>query len=103
MRDFDNRFEHHLILKMGGRGIEEARTLLAQAFPTGQGAYFECTKDEGDRAFLHRFAVAGASIRYRALHRDTIADIVALDVALRRNDDEWDEHLPAELAKQIVG
>lgn len=56
MRDFDNRFEHHLILKMGGRGIEEARTLLAQAFPTAQGAYFECTKDEGDRAFLHRFA-----------------------------------------------
>lgn len=103
MRDFDNRFEHHLILKMGGRGIEEARTLLAQAFPTAQGDYFECTKDEGDRAFLHRFAVAGASIRYRALHRDTITDIVALDVALRRNDDEWDEHLPAELAKQIEG
>lgn len=103
MRDFDKRFEHHLILKMGGAGIKEARALLEHIFPTAQGDYFECTRDEGDRAFLHRFAVAGASIRYRALHRRQIVDIVALDVALRRNDDDWDEKLPPELAEQIVG
>jgi D-lactate dehydrogenase len=103
MRDYDARYEHHLILKMGGEGIEEARALLARTFPTAQGDHFECTKDEGDRAFLHRFAVAGASIRYRALHRDQISDIVALDIALRRNDDEWDEKLPPELAEQVVG
>ncbi|WP_446745950.1 D-lactate dehydrogenase [Sphingomonas sp. OTU376] len=103
MREFDQRFEHHLILKMGGDGIREARTVLAAIFPTAQGDYFECTKDEGDRAFLHRFAVAGASIRYRALHRDEITDIVALDVALRRNDLDWDERLPPELAEKILG
>lgn len=103
MRDYDARYEHHLILKMGGEGIEEARVLLAQTFPTTRGDYFECTREEGDKAFLHRFAVAGASIRYRALHRDQIADIVALDIALRRNDDDWDEKLPIELAEQIVG
>ncbi len=103
MRDYDKRFEHHLILKMGGEGIQEVRALLSQIFPTGKGDFFECTKDEGDRAFLHRFAVAGASIRYRALHRDEIEDIVALDIALRRNDDDWDEKLPPELSEQIVG
>ncbi len=103
MRDFDRRFEHHLILRMGGTGIAEARDLLHQIFPSAQGDYFECSKEEGEKAFLHRFAVAGASIRYRALHRDTVEDFVALDVAHRRNDDDWDEKLPPALAEKIVG
>ncbi|PVM88378.1 D-lactate dehydrogenase [Caulobacter radicis] len=103
IRDFDERYEHHLILKMGGAGVDEARAFLSDAFPSAQGAFFECTPDEGDRAFLHRFAVAGASIRYRALHRDEVEDFVALDVAHRRNDEDWDEKLPADLADQIVG
>lgn len=103
MRDFDRRFEHHLILRMGGGGVAEARALLAQTFPSAHGAYFECTRDEGERAFLHRFAVAGATIRYRALHRREIQDFVALDVAHRRNDADWDEKLPPELAEKIVG
>ncbi|CCA90752.1 D-lactate dehydrogenase [Novosphingobium sp. PP1Y] len=103
MRDYDRRYEHHLILKMGGSGVREARDFLSKIFPTATGDFFECTRDEGDKAFLHRFAVAGASIRYRALHRDQISDIVALDVALRRNDDDWDEKLPDELSEQIVG
>lgn len=103
MRDFDRRFEHHLILRMGGTGIAEARALLAKTFPSASGAYFECTRDEGERAFLHRFAVAGATIRYRALHRDEIQDFVALDVAHRRNDADWNEQLPPELAARIVG
>lgn len=102
MRDFDARFEHHLILKMGGAGIEEARALLRRTFPTATGDFFECTPDEGDRAFLHRFAVGGASIRYRTLHRDTVEDFVALDVALRRNDEDWAEQLAPALAERIV-
>jgi hypothetical protein len=32
------------------------------------GDFFECTPDEGEKAFLHRFAAAGAAIRYRAIH-----------------------------------
>ena len=102
MREFDAAFEHHLILRMGGEGVDEARRLLAEIFPTRTGAFFECTKDEGERAFLHRFAVAGASIRYRALHRDTVEDFVALDIALRRNDFSWHEQLPPEVADKLV-
>lgn len=103
MRDYDRRYEHHLILRMAGPGVEDARKLLKSVFPTGSGAFFECTKEEGEKAFLHRFAVAGASIRYRALHREIVDDFVALDVALRRNDDDWDEKLPPELADRITG
>ena len=58
--------------------------------------------DEGDKAFLHRFAAAGAAIRYRAIHRCEVEDIVALDVALRRNDQDWVESLPDDLAKPII-
>lgn len=101
--EYHDRYDHHLILRMSGEGIEAARALLRGSFPTHSGNYFECTPDEGAKAFLHRFAVAGASIRFRALHRNIISDIVALDVALRRNDDDWDEMLPPHLADQVVG
>lgn len=100
--EYHERFEHHLILRMAGEGVGEARRLLQRSFPTSNGDFFECTPDEGERAFLHRFAVAGASIRFRSLHRDEISDIVALDVALRRNDDDWAEKLPPELSAKVV-
>ena len=43
-------------------------------FPTSSGAFFECSPDEASKAFLHRFAAAGAAVRYRAMHRDEIED-----------------------------
>lgn len=61
-----------------------------------------CTPEEGSKAFLHRFAAAGAAIRYQAVHSDEVEDILALDIALRRNDTEWYEHLPPEIDSQLV-
>lgn len=101
MNTFRDRFEHHLLLRMGGAGIAETRNYLAGVFPSATGAMFECTPDEGKAAFLHRFAVAGAAVRYRAVHPEKVEDIVALDVALRRNDDDWFERLPPEIDKAI--
>jgi D-lactate dehydrogenase (quinone) len=101
MNDFRDRYEHHLLLKMGGAGIEEARWYLETLFPSDTGDVFECTPKEGKAAFLHRFAVAGAAVRYRAVHPREVEDIVALDIALRRNDRDWIERLPAEIEEQI--
>jgi D-lactate dehydrogenase len=101
MREWRDRFEHHLILKVADDGIEEARNLLAALFPSTTGAMFECTAHEAKKAFLHRFAVAGAAIRYRAINAGKVGEIVALDVALRRNDRDWREQLPADLSDQI--
>ena len=50
---------------------------------------------------LHRFAVASAAVRYRAVHDDTVEEILALDVALRRNDPDWFEQLPASIDSRI--
>jgi D-lactate dehydrogenase (quinone) len=99
--DYRDRFEHHLMLRMADDGIDEARAYLHGMFPSAEGAYFECTPEEGTKAFLHRFAAAGAAIRYRAVHRKTVSDMVALDVALPRNGTTWREHLPTTLTSKI--
>jgi D-lactate dehydrogenase len=102
MKTYRDRYEHHLLLRMAGNGMDDARNFLQSMFPSAQGDFFECTKDEGEKAFLHRFAAAGAAIRYRAIHRSDVQDIVALDVALRRNDPDWVEHLPDDVAQPIL-
>lgn len=101
MNAYRDRFEHHLMLKMAGPGVEEARRYLA-ALAASDGEAFECTKDEGDKAFLHRFAAAGAAIRYRAVHHRKVSDIVALDIALPRNTRDWMETLPDDVAAPIL-
>ena len=101
LNEFRDRYEHHLMLKMGDSGIDEARTYLASRFPTATGGYFECTPAEGKAAFLNRFAVGGAIVRYRAVHPKTVEDIVALDIALPRNTLDWFERLPPEISDKI--
>jgi D-lactate dehydrogenase len=102
MMDHRQRFEHHLILQMGNDGIEEASRYLLSIFPSGSGDFFTCTEDEGKKALLHRFATAGAAIRYRAIHSREVEDIIALDIALRRNDEEWFEHLPSDIESKLL-
>lgn len=102
MRAFRDRFEHHLIVKMAGPGIAEARRYLAARGTLGGLASFECTDGEAAKAFLHRFAVASAAIRYRAIERADVEGIVSLDLALPRNLDDWFERLSPELDAKIV-
>ena len=104
---FRDRFTHHLLLKMAGPGIAEARAYLStllgpegQGEAAGKGDWFACTPDEGDTAFLHRFAAAGAAIRYAVVQGGEEDDLVALDVALPRNTLAWQETLPPALAAQ---
>jgi D-lactate dehydrogenase (quinone) len=102
LNDYRDRYEHHLMLRMGGAGIEEARAYLEAHFPSASGSFFQCTEDEGKAAYLNRFAVGGAVVRYRDTHPDEVEDIVALDIALPRNTVDWFETLPAEIESQFV-
>ncbi|ERK09653.1 D-Lactate dehydrogenase [Serratia fonticola AU-P3(3)] len=102
MKEYRQRFEHHLLLKMAGPGVEEAQQYLQSYFAQANGDFFVCTPEEGKKAFLHRFAAAGAAVRYHAVHADQVEDILALDIALRRNDTEWFETLPPEIDSQLV-
>lgn len=102
MKNWRDKYEHHLLLKMAGDGVGEAKSWLVDYFKQAEGDFFVCTPEEGSKAFLHRFAAAGAAIRYQAVHSDEVEDILALDIALRRNDTEWYEHLPPEIDSQLV-
>jgi len=50
---------------------------------------------------LHRFAAAGAAIRYQNLHQKTTEEVLALDIALKGNDSEWVETLPPEITQHL--
>lgn len=102
IKEYRERFEHHLLLKMAGDGTDEAYAYLKQYFAEADGDFFVCSAEEGKKAFLHRFAAAGAAVRYHAVHADQVEDILALDIALRRNDSDWFETLPPEIDSQLV-
>ncbi|WP_140724714.1 D-lactate dehydrogenase [Pseudomonas sp. Hp2] len=103
MREYRDRFEHHLLLRVSAKDAPWTDAFLRRHFAgSGTGAYFRCDAGEGRKAFLHRFAVAGAAVRYREVHRDRVEDIVALDVALRRNDRDWVETLPPAIEDALV-
>ncbi|NMD72304.1 D-lactate dehydrogenase [Bacillus sp. DNRA2] len=102
MEEFRDKYEHHLMLKMSGEGNAEAEAYLTELFKEAEGDFFICTPKEGADAFLHRFVAAGAAIRFQEVHQDEVDDILALDIALRRNDMDWFEELPEEISSQIV-
>jgi hypothetical protein len=102
MNQFRDQYEHHLILRIENQDVEQVQQFLSDYFAQRTtGNFFHCTEEEGRKAFLHRFAVAGAAIRYRDTHRSEVEDIVALDIALRRNDREWVETLPKDMDELI--
>ncbi len=102
LREYRDRYEHHLLLKVSARDAGATHDFLAAFLASREGGFFACDADEGRKAFLHRFAVAGAAVRYREVHRDTVEDIVALDIALRRDDRDWVETLPADIDGAMV-
>ncbi len=102
LREFRKTYPHHLILKMRDGGIDEARGLLDELKSQDGLDFFECDAREAKMAGLLRFAAAGAAVRYMAVHSSEVEDIIALDVALRRNDRDWFEELPKEISHQLV-
>ncbi|WP_206995805.1 D-lactate dehydrogenase [Trinickia mobilis] len=101
MKQYRDKYAHHLMLKVSAESVEETRAFLSGYFEHASGGYFECTDEEGRKAFLHRFAAAGAAVRYRAVHTREVENIVALDLALRRNDRDWIETLPPDIEEAI--
>jgi D-lactate dehydrogenase len=102
LRQYRDAYEHHLIIKVSAPGVAATRAMLDDALTGDSGAYFQCIDEEAEAAMLHRFAVAGAAVRYRAIHPSEVEDIVALDIALPRNTSDWAEHLPPELARDCI-
>ncbi|MEH0194194.1 D-lactate dehydrogenase [Caulobacter sp. CCNWLY153] len=103
LRAYRARFEHHLILSVAPDGRYLTEQAIEEALRGQDAEAFVCSPDEASVAMLHRFAVAGAAVRYRAVHSAQVEDIVALDIALPRNTEAWFERLPASLTDQLIG
>jgi D-lactate dehydrogenase len=101
MNAFRDRYEHHLLLRVDGDGIAEARDYLGSIFPSATGDFFEADEEEAAAAFRNRYAIGGGSVRYRAVHADKVENIVALDLALPRNTLDWRETLPDGIEQYI--
>lgn len=101
--EYRDKYEHHLVLKMHDGGIEEAAAFLPGFFGSRSAEFVSCTPRDAKIAGLHRFAAAGAAVRYGHVHSDEVEEILALDIALRRDDRDWFETLPPEIADQLVG
>lgn len=100
--EYRDKYRYYLILSMSDDGIEEARSYLAEQWSQQADVdYFECTPEEQEAILLHRFAAAGASIRYQNVHQSTTEEVLAMDIALRGNDPEWVESLPPEITQHL--
>ena len=100
--DYRNQYEHYLILDMSDQGIEEARKYLEKEWSSLDGVgFFECNEDEQKSALMHRFAAAGAAIRYQTIHQRKTEEVLALDIALLGNDTEWMEKIPDEIKEDL--
>ena len=101
LREWRDRYEHHLLLKVAAADADEFQALLDDWQEADDGC-FQCTPKEAVKAFLHRFVVAGAAVRYHAIHQDDTGGVLSLDVALRRNDRAWFETLPPDIADRLL-
>ena len=101
IRAYRQQYEHHLMLKVSQASIAETEAIFSELFGSGQGGWFRCTHDEGERAFLNRFVAGVASSRYRIMHEDENAGILSLDVALRRNDEAWYALFPPDITDKL--
>ena len=102
MLEFSDKYEHHLILKMSDKGIAEAQDYLKKHWSKEyDSGFFVCRTDEGNKALLHRFAAGAAAGRYQMIHNNKVEGILSLDIALRRNDDDWVEKLPQEISSNL--
>jgi D-lactate dehydrogenase len=99
---WNEEYEHHLILTVKGHAKEETDSLLAEIKELHDLNYFTCNEADAKSAYLLRFAAAGAAVQYAAINHQNVKSIVALDIALKRNDPDWFETLPEELNNKLV-
>ena len=100
--DYRNQYEHYLILYMSDEGINEARNYLEQEWSNLEGVgFFECNETEQQASLLHRFAAAGAAIRYQTMNQQKAEEVLALDIALLGKDSEWMEQIPSDLKQHL--
>ncbi|MBC8297047.1 MAG: D-lactate dehydrogenase [Pelagibacterales bacterium] len=97
MEEYRDQYEHHWVIEMSDKGIEEAKAYFEKFFKENEGNFFECTKKEAKKAILHRFVAASAVGRYYAINKNKSGGMMSMDIAFPRNEKDWFEKLPPEI------
>ena len=97
MEQYRNQYEHHWVIEMSDKGVDEAKTYFEKFFKENEGNYFECTENEAKKAILHRFVAASAVGRYHVLNKNKSGAMMSMDIAFPRNEKDWFEKLPPEI------
>ncbi|RIY32688.1 D-lactate dehydrogenase [Psittacicella hinzii] len=101
--DYRKKFKHYLILTTSGDLIEQTDKYLKEYFAEhSTGDYFASTPKEAKKALLLRFAVGGSLARSMHVLKNETKGMIALDIALRRNDDNWADPLPEEISQHLT-
>ena len=102
MDEYRDKYQHHWIIEMSNDGVDEAKNYFDNFFTLNEGNYFECTKEEGEKAILHRFVAGGAISRQQLMNSKELGAIMTIDVAFPRNEKDWFETLAPELDELIA-
>ena len=97
MEEYRDRYEHHWVIEMSNKGIDEAKSYFEKFFKENEGNFFECTENEAKKAILHRFVAASAVGRYHVLNKNKSGAMMSMDIAFPRNEKDWFEKLPSEI------
>ena len=98
---YRDRYEHYLIVKCSGSSLLSIEKILAKVFNNNTEHFMVCNKKDAKKILLHRFAAAGAAVRYTSLNSTKVEGLLSLDVALKRNDRNFCEKLPEHIIKHI--
>ena len=103
LKQWNQQYQHQLILTIKGDAQQQTLALLEHVQQEHQIDFFQCSEQEAKAAYLLRFAAAGAAVQYAKIHHRDVEDILALDIALKRNDTDWFEKLPADISNKLLG
>ncbi|TMN72544.1 D-lactate dehydrogenase [Pseudoalteromonas sp. S1727] len=103
LQHWNTLYQHQLILTVKGEAQQQTLDLLKKVQQDHQINFFQCSEQEAKAAYLLRFAAAGAAVQYAKINHHEVEDILALDIALKRNDNQWFEKLPPNINNKLMG
>ncbi|MEM7708722.1 MAG: D-lactate dehydrogenase [Pseudomonadota bacterium] len=102
LRRWLEQYEHFLIVTESTDEAMRQPQLGVHAEASKLGVY-HCNDGEAKRMALVRYAAAAAAVRYATLNARDVEGVIALDIALKRNDKRWFEQLPDSIGRDLIG
>ncbi|WP_439133963.1 D-lactate dehydrogenase [Pseudomaricurvus sp.] len=102
LHEYNQRFEHQLILTIKAHDLKDIQDILTPLEQQSDLHTLLCDSEESRSAYLLRFSAAGAAIQYAQINKDEIEGLIALDIALKRSEPQWQEQLPESLASKLA-